>query len=324
MSIENFSFENIYAFWVFALLLVLFFISKTAKNYENIFSKDMLEKIILGKNSKLRNFVLMLLAFILLVFSLARPVISNEAITISQSSLSLVVAFDISKSMSCEDVYPNRLKFSKNKFISLINNLKDEKVGALGFSSRSFLIAPITNDYLSLKYLVKNLNTTYISVKGSDVYEALQSTNNLLKNNKHKALIIFTDGTDTKDFSKSIEYANNNNIKVFVYAIATPKGGVIKIKDGVQKDSNGNIVVTRLNSSIKQLAFQTNGAYLEFSSSPNDIKEFVNIIRQKFKEDDKKKKDIVINTNQELFYFPLALALIFIFISLSGFKRVKK
>jgi Ca-activated chloride channel family protein len=324
MNIENFSFDNSYAFFVFILLVVLSILAKTNdKSYESIFSKDMLSKMIIGSNSKKRNFILMIISFVFLIIALARPVISNKPITISENSISLVVAFDISKSMSSEDVYPNRLAFAKNKFVSLLSNFKDEKIGAIGFSSRSFLIAPITNDYLSLKYLVKNINSTYISATGSDVYEALQSTNNLLKNNKQKALIVFTDGTDETDFTKSIEFANQNHIKVFVYAIATQKGGIIKTKDGIQKDHNGNIVVTRLNNSIKELAFGTNGAYLEYSNSTNDIKEFVDMIKERFKED-KKQKDITINTNQELFLYPLAFSLFFIFISFVGFSRIKR
>ena len=322
MSLSNFSFENSMAFWLLALLLIPLLIKTISRSYENIFSSDMINKILIGKSKKKTNFILLFLAFIFIIFSLARPVIQNEPIKVSTQSLSLVVAFDISKSMICEDVYPNRLAFAKNKFNSLLNNLKDEKVGAIGFSSRSFLVAPITNDYLSLKYLVENMSTSYVSVKGSDVFEALKSTNDLLKNSKQKALIILSDGTDTNDFSTEIQYANDNNIKVFVYAIATRKGGVIKTKDGIQKDKDGNIVITKLNDNIKDLAIETNGAYLEFTNKSNDIKAFVNIIRKKFKE--KKKKAIIINTNQELYYIPLAIALILIFIAISGFKRAKK
>ena len=319
MSFENLSFENIHAFWVLGLLLATFLVKSITQNYDSLFSKEMLHKIIIGKNVKNVNFTLFSIAFVLLVISLARPVIKNEPVKVPQASLSLMVAFDISSSMTSNDVYPTRFKFAKNKFNSLLDNLNDEKVGAIAFSSRAFLIAPITNDYLSLKYLVKNMNTNYISAKGSSVLEALKSTNKMLENSKQKALIVFTDGTDNEDFKKEIEYAKEHKISVFVYAIATKKGGIIKTKNGVVKDKNGNIVVTRLNSKIKELAFATNGAYLEYSSSKNDIKEFINIIKDKFKQ--KNKKAIIINTNQELFFYPLALGLIFIFIALSGFRR---
>lgn len=323
MSFENFSFENRYAFLILGLLFIFLFIKKNNQNYEKLFSIDMLKKIIYGTNKKRLHFIIMVTSFILMVIALARPVIQNRPITVSQNNFSLVVAFDISKSMSCEDIYPSRLAFAKKKFNTLLKNLKDEKVGAIGFSSNSFLIAPITNDYPTLKYLIKNLNPNNISTKGSDIYQALQSAKKLLKKEEKKALIAFTDGTDEDDFSKSINFANENNIKVFVYAIGTPKGGVIKDKDSnVIKDKYGNIVITRLNPSIKELALQTDGAYLEFSSSQNDIEEFTNIIKKSFK--NKKQKDVIINTNNELFYFPLALALLLIFSIFIGFKKVKR
>jgi Ca-activated chloride channel family protein len=222
--------------------------------------------------------------------------------------------------MRCEDVYPNRLTFSKNKFNDLLKNLKDEKIGVLGFSSRSFLIAPITNDYSTLQYLVNNLSQDSVNIQGSDILAALETTNELLENQAKKALIIFTDGTDTKEFTKSIQYAKENKIKVFVYAVATQKGGLINTQSGeVQKDSNGNIVITSLNQNIKELALQSTGAYLEYSSNTIDIKEFIDAIRSKFKS--KSKENIEINTNEELFYIPLSISLIFFLIAISSFRR---
>jgi len=316
------SFDNIYAFYILILLALLIFISGSIKDYERYFSSDMLEKIIIGKSKKKLNFGLLIASFIFIVITIARPIIQNKPIKVPQSNISIVVAFDISKSMSCEDVYPSRLDFAKNKFSNLLENLKDIKVGALGFSSRSFLIAPITNDYATLKYLIKNIDVNLVSVKGSSVKEALISTNDLLKGEAKKALIVFTDGTDNKEFNDEIEYAKQNNIKVFVYAIATPKGGVIKVKNGIQKDKDGNIVVTRLNENIKELAFASDGAYLEYSNSSHDIQEFVNAINNKFKS--KAKKDVIIKNNEELFYIPLALALLLFFISISGFRGFRR
>ncbi len=317
------TFDNIYAFYILIILVVLIFISGSIKDYERYFSSNMLDKIIIGKSQKKLNFGLLIGSFILLIIAVARPIIENKPIKIPQSSVNIVVAFDISKSMLCEDVYPSRLDFAKNKFNNLLSNLKDEKVGALGFSSRAFLVAPITNDYPTLKYLINNINLEYVTVKGSSVMEALVSTNELLKSSAKKALIVFSDGTDSDSFEDEIEYAKENKIKVFVYAIATKKGGVIKLKDGgIQKDGSGNIVVTRLNENIKELAFASDGAYLEFSTSANDIKRFVVAIKSKFKE--KQKKDVVIKNNEELFYFPLAIALILFFVATSGFKRGRR
>jgi Ca-activated chloride channel family protein len=315
------SFYNENGLYVLLILIILVFISGKVKNFTRYFSQEMEDKIIIGNNKQKLNFVLLLASFIFLILALSRPVIENKPITVPKTNLDIVVAFDISKSMMCDDVYPNRLQFAKNKFDNLIENLKDENVGALGFSSRAFLVAPITNDYASLKYLISNLDTSFVSTKGSSTMEALKSTKQLLKHSKEKALIIFSDGTDSEDFSKEIEYAKEHKIKVFVYAIATHKGGVIKEKGSVLKDENGNIVITRLNDTIKELALATDGAYLEHSTSKYDIAMFVNAINDKFNKEIE--ANIVINDNEELFYIPLSIALVLFMLAISGFRREK-
>jgi Ca-activated chloride channel family protein len=316
------SFDSINAFYVLILLAVLFLISGKIKDYTHYFSEGMLKQIIVGRDQKKLNFLLLMISFIFLIIALAKPVWENKPIKLPTESLDIIVAFDISKSMMADDIYPNRLQFAKNKFINLLENIKDEKVGVIGFSASSFLVAPLTNDITTLKYLVTNLSTQYVSTQGSDMLEALKSTEQLLENTKKRALIIFTDGTDTDDFGSQITYAKEQGIKVFVYAIATQKGGVIKENEDVLKDKNGNIVVTKLNSNIKELALQSGGAYLEYSTNSNDIKLFLDVIRKQF--ETKKEKEVTIKDNEEYFYIPLFLAIIFYMIAISGFRRGKK
>ena len=316
------SFDAPNALYVLLLLGILFIISGKIKDYSRYFSAGMLEKVLIGKEKKKINFLLLSLSFIFLIFALAKPIVQNKPIELPKESLDIIVAFDISKSMLSSDVYPTRLQFAKNKFFTLLKESKDEKIGVIGFSSSAFMVAPLTNDMATLKYLVTNLSNEFISAQGSSSFEALKSTNQLLEKANKKALILFTDGTDSKDFTKEIEYANDNNIKVFVYAIATQKGGVIKEKDAVLKDSNGNIVVTRLNENIKELALQSGGAYLEYSTNSDDIKIFLDVIREQF--ETQKEEELIIEDNQEYFYIPLLIAIIFYMLAISGFRRNKK
>jgi len=322
MSFSNFYFYNSYAFYLLILLFVLFFIRKNKKQYENQFSKEMLEKIVVGKNEKQKNFILMSLSFIFLVLALASPVLQNKPIKVSKDGISMIVAFDISRSMQSGDIYPNRLEFAKKKFSHLLKNLKSEKIGLLAFSGTSFLISPITNDYKSLLYLSSNINAKYVNTKGSMVFSVLKTSNKMLKNSSDKIVVIFTDGTSKINWEKEINYAKEHNIVVFVYNIATLKGGIIKHKGDIIKDSKGNIVITRLNPNIKDLTFATNGAYLEYSNSSIDIKEFSDIIKKQYS--NKHKDNLSINTNIQLYYLPLILSLIFYFLSISGFKRAKQ
>ncbi len=67
---------------------------------------------------------------------------------------------DISNSMFANDIYPNRFEFAKRKFEELLGVLKSARVGILGFAQRAFLVAPLSEDYNSLRFLVKNMDAT--------------------------------------------------------------------------------------------------------------------------------------------------------------------
>lgn len=311
------------AFILLIILLLVTSFNKQSIALKNIFSKEMYKKIISGTNNKKQYTIWLIISLIFILIALYRPVSEGQKINIPQNNFSLVVGFDISRSMSAKDVYPSRALFAQNKFKHLINSFKSQKIGVFGFSNSSFLISPVTNDYDSVKYLVNNIDLKYHDDKGSNILSALKSTNKLLKNFDKKVVILFTDGTDNDDFTKEIEYAKEHNITVFIYAIATHQGTVIKIKDKILKDRDGNIVITHLNDKIKNLATKTNGAYLVYSVSSGDIDEFVNIINTKFK--DEITNDMKVTNNKEYFYIPLFLAFVFFMLAISGYSfRGKK
>jgi Ca-activated chloride channel family protein len=231
----------------------------------------------------------------------------------------VIAAIDISKSMFCDDIYPNRFKFAKEKFFESLNYLKDARVALIGFSSRTFLISPLSEDFNSLKFLAKNLNTDYLTLKGTDFLALLHSANDLFIEKKYKNLLIFTDGGDKKDFSKEIEFAKEHNIRVFIYNIATKKGGVIKDQNGVVKDKEGNIVIVKRNEKIKALALKSGGAYMNYSLKRGDIKSLIDEMRRGIKEKERVKKSI--KDKKELFYYPLWLMVLTLFMALFSLPR---
>ena len=300
----------------------LFWMIKKYSFDESKFSKRVLSKIAPEGVKRFSNKkeIFLVLAIIFSLVALSRPYLKGKDIKVNSKSYEIVVGFDISNSMLSSDIYPNRLEFAKEKFFKMLGFLKTQKVAILGFSSRAFLIAPPTDDYESLKFLVKNMQTDYISLKGTDIGEFLKSANNFFENkDSNKAVVIFSDGGDKKDYSKEISYAKEHHIKVFVYAIGTNKG-LVKINGKMLKDKNGNIVVVGLNSAVKDLALETGGAYLKYSMQNDDIKALVDAMQSAFR-DDMMQNTKVIKNNLELFFVPLILAIVFFFLASFSFPQ---
>jgi len=295
----------------FALMLF-----RKGESLSHYFDAEILKKLQLSDSflsPAVKNSFL-LLSSALMIIALSRPYIDNGEIKVSTSTIDVMAAFDISRSMFANDVYPNRLALAKKKFQEFSGDFQEAKIGVIGFSSRAFLISPLTEDFATLDYLVSNMNLDSVTLRGTSVMNALEVTNDLLKESDKKALILFSDGGDSENFSKEIAYAKKHNIVVFVYNIGTAKGGIIPDNKGALTDKNGDIVVVRLNEKIKTLALQSGGAYMEHSLKTNDIDALAQAIKQRFSE--KNEEESTIKDEKELFFYPLAAALALLFLAL--------
>ncbi len=298
------------------LLPLAFMLFRKGATIAHYFDAEILKKLQLSDSflsPAVKNSFL-LLSSALMIITLARPYIDNGEIKVSSSTIDVMAAFDISRSMFANDVYPNRLALAKKKFQEFSGDFQEAKIGVIGFSSRAFLISPLTEDFATLEYLVGNMNLDSITLRGTSVMNALEVTNDLLNESEKKALILFSDGGDSENFSKEIAYAKKHNIVVFAYNIGTTKGGVIPDKKGAFTDANGDIVVVRLNTKIKELALQSGGAYMEHSLKTNDIDALAQAIKQRFNE--KSEEESTIKDEKELFYYPLSAALVLLFLAL--------
>ncbi len=319
------SFLHVELLWGLLFLLPMVYALRYSKKTSNtLFSKEVLDRIRVKNRgfSRLTRDIIFIVAMSFVIIALARPYVDKDDIKVKSSFINVVVGFDISNSMFVDDVYPNRFELAKKKFNIFLKNMKNARVGIVGFSSQSFLIAPLSEDYHSLNFLVKNLSVESMSLRGTSFMSALEAANDLYDSDEKKAFLIFTDGGDKSDFTQEIEYAKSHNIVVFVYAIGSDKGGVVKSKDGALKDKNGNIVVVKINEKVKELALKTGGAYMRSVLSSKDIFQISNSIKSKFKA--KGEKETLIKDKKELFYYPLALAILLFFMvsfSLRGRKK---
>lgn len=280
---------------IFALILLVFYIYFTGK-YINI---------------------TLILCVIVLTIALFRPSYQKETQKI-QSNIEILTAIDISKSMLTSDIDPNRFEFAKMKLQNMFELLEKEKVAILAFSNQPYLISSFSNNYETLSFLLQNLELKNINQNGTEISKLLQAANSFFQKDTKKAIILFTDGGEQEEFKKEIDYAKQNNISIFIYQIATKKGSVIEIEKKLIKDIDGNIVISKANSNIKELAKQTDGIYQEYSFSSDDMKPIINKIQKEFD------KNNLLNRSQntiELFYIFLIAG--FILFLMGRFSLVK-
>ncbi len=311
-------FEN--AIFLYLMLpplgILSYFVLSGSYGYEKYFSPSVLDKILIrgdALGTKGRN-TLLLLALFMMIIALSRPYIDKKQVKVAGNAKNLIILVDISRSMEADDIYPSRLKFVKHSLEKLIDSLQDTNIGIVAFAKNAFLVSPVTSDKKSLKFLLSNLSSDMVSAQGTDIANALKEVAKMLAKGGIKDVFLISDGGENAQIQKAIKVATKHKLKVNIMVVGSAKGGSIRLRGGeLLKDKNGDIVISKRNEKLKELAFKTGGVYIkEFGSAKG-----VNLLSSALKKQ-KTKEEKTITDAKELFIYPLSFAFVLIFIALHG------
>ncbi len=300
--------EFIYLMLLPAALLI-YLISTNKDRLERIFAPQVLERLRISGDSlgrKGHN----LLAFASLFFmtlALAQPVIEEGERRIKSTGADLVIALDLSRSMKAADFYPDRLSFAKQKIEEILPNLPVGRVGLLGFTSASFIIAPLTEDRESVEFLLKRLEPDSVTQEGTDILAALKGANRLLKNSRRKKVLLVTDGGDSGDLEGIRRFIEKNGIELIVWMAATERGAPVPNSASGSIQNAGKVVISRANGALKEPAQHSGGLYVMATLSQTDEKEIISYLE---KDGSAHGHERIVHKRIELFYYPLFISLL--------------
>lgn len=231
-------------------------------------------------------FALDLIAIGCLIVALARPM-THEGMSKSRiEGTDIVLAIDISGSMSANDVAPNRFVAAKEVAEKFIVGRTNDNMGLVIFSGESLSIMPLTNDRGALVNALKNVKMGALN-DGTAIGDGLASAINRISsgNAKSKSIILLTDGTNNAGDvapSTAAEIARKKGIKV--YTIGVGQDGSVAIQDPY--GFAATTVETKIDEeSLKNIARLTGGQYFRAKDS--------NTLKRVFEEIDRLEKTVL-------------------------------
>lgn len=261
----------IYLLFLFAipvLIFLHFFGLKTIKGRGLKFANfDAIAKIkgidIYSKNIYLLIFNVLFV--ILLVLALAGLNLHRE---VEASSFSFVIAIDNSGSMSADDVSPDRISFAKQTAKNFVNSLPYESnLAVISFSGDSQIEQGLTKNKQEINYAIDSIELNVIG--GTDLYEAISTSAELLNGEGAKAIILLSDGQiNVGGVNEAIDLAHFNEILVHTFGIGTVAGG--EASYGLSKLDE---------DSLKSLAYNSGGKYFNINDNKNINDPFNEIIK---------------------------------------------
>jgi len=233
---------------------------------------------------------LILAAFALAAFSLARPAWNPEARKVERTGRDVVFLLDVSRSMLAEDLTPSRLDRAKLAISDCIDGLEGDRVGLVAFAGTAAVKCPLTLDYGFFRTMLEDLDTDSISRGGTAIGDALRRAMDevfLDEEKKFKDLILITDGEDHDSFPlEAAKEAGERGIRLIAIGLGDEgEGSRIPVTDRQGRKTflthKGREVWTRLDGGTlrKMVNATPGGRYLNVATGTFDLGEvYANLV----------------------------------------------
>jgi Ca-activated chloride channel family protein len=205
--------------------------------------------ILVSLGSKLRkgpgsiSLPLLIVAIVLAILALARPVWREEFQRRSASGIDIMIAFDVSLSMEIDDFTTNdgrpmqRLRAAKEVVTRFVQDRPDDRIGLVVFSGQPYHISPITLDHDWLLDGLARVKLNYrsgggtVREQGTAIGSAISAAASRLhaRDAKSKVIVLITDGANNSGKISPVDaakYAADLNIKIYTIALGTKEGRV--------------------------------------------------------------------------------------------------
>lgn len=190
-----------------------------------------------------------------LLAALARPQIVRTQRDEQSEGIDIMLAIDVSESMSETDLPPNRLVAARKVAQLFVNSRKNDRIGLVVFAGEAFSLCPLTTDYGLLKQYLNDLNSQMIRTSGTAIGDALARCINRMRDRlpsstdtahienqeRTKVIILLSDGDNTAgnlDPITAARLARAFAIRIYTIAVGHPVASSVQavtVDEGILK-----------------------------------------------------------------------------------------
>ncbi len=267
----------------------------------------------------LQKFLLIVLAFGILIMALANLRSTTGSEKVSRNGIDVMIALDVSKSMLAQDVKPTRLDRAKQFLSRLVDKLSNDRVGIVVFAGKAYLQMPLTGDHAAAKMYLNAANTESVPTQGTVIADALKSCYASFnsKEKKYKAILLISDGEDHDEGAiKVAAEMGQEGVVIYTIGIGSPQGSPLidETTNQIKTDKDGNTVISKLNEDeLRAIAEKGNGKYILFQNT-DDVVE--NIKSELAGMDQRNVTDDSLLNYRSYFQYFLAIAFLFLIIEI--------
>lgn len=204
----------------------------------------------------------LLVALAALIVGIARP---HATVTTRHEEATVVLAIDVSRSMTARDVTPTRLAAARSAASAFLRKVPERfRVGVVSFASRAVVALPPTDD----RELVEESLTQLRSGEGTALGDAVALSARIAQSRPTSvgtvppaAVLLISDGTNEGGLLRpetAVQRARARKVPVYTVVVGTANGRVERLLPGGYREI---VRVPPSPDTLRQIALATGGTF---------------------------------------------------------------
>jgi Ca-activated chloride channel family protein len=205
-------------------------------------------------------------AWVLGSLALAGPSWRQDEQPLWQTRAPLVIALDLSGTITANDLPPSRLLQARAKLATLLRERAGGQVALVVYAGEPFTVAPLTDDAANVALFLDALDPAIMPAAGSDAGKAIALSQALMRQAgfDHGQVLLLTDHAQDRAVAAA-RRAAGAGFSVSVLGLGTPAGAAYR-------DADGRIRRAQLDAaSLQRLAAAGGGRYQALTPGDGDL-----------------------------------------------------
>lgn len=211
------------------------------------------------------------------VLALTNPQYGKKKEKIKTQNVDIFIALDVSASMLCTDVKPDRLSRAQIWIKQFLDRFHSERLGFISFAGSAYLHSPLTTDIATINLMASMAGPKVIGTQGTAMAEAIKlaSKSFAVEEGFHKVIILISDGEDHEgEAIEAAKEAAEKGISIFTVPVGSEIGAPVpNLNYGAQNyklDESGEVIMSKPDRTLmKEIADHTQAEMLELHSGDN-------------------------------------------------------
>lgn len=260
-----------HAFWCLLLLPLLWWLRYRQQQHANpwrgrVDAHLLPHLLVPGRRRALGSLIGLTLAVVLAVLALAGPSWRQGEQALWQQRAPLVLAIDLSSTITAADLPPSRLLQARSKLARLLAQRQGGQVALVAFADDAFTVAPMTEDGANVALFLDALAPDVMPLDGQRADRAIELAGRLLAQAGFQRgdILLLTDHADTAAITAA-QHAAQQGYRVSALGLGTVAGTTYRSGDGA-------LLRTRLDAdSLQTLAARGGGQYHALQADDGDL-----------------------------------------------------